>query len=182
MPLRVSTVPPDLEITTTSVRLSWPPISFSTRSMPSGSVLSKKWTRIRSRPPLSRPSAELTNCGPSAEPPMPTTSSSRNFPAGPAISPLCTLAAKSLIAASVDVMALGDLRVRRELWGAQPVVADHAFFVGIGDGASLQSCHVGERLCELGLHRVEEAVGERHAAEVERKPERGILVAELFET
>ncbi len=105
MPLRVSTVPPDFEITTTRVRRSWLPISFRTRSIPSGSVLSKKWTRILSRPALRRLSAWLTNCGPSAEPPMPITSSSRNFPAGPEISPLWIFAANVLIEARVDVMA-----------------------------------------------------------------------------
>ena len=49
MPLRVSGVPPLLEVTTQSVSPSRPGQASSMRAMPSGSVLSKKWTRIRSR-------------------------------------------------------------------------------------------------------------------------------------
>ena len=45
--------------------------------MPSGSVLSKNEMPILSRPPLSRPSAWLTNCGPRADPPMPIKRSER---------------------------------------------------------------------------------------------------------
>ena len=73
MPLRVSFVPPDLEITTVSVAARPPSVAAiraSSRAMPSGSVLSKKNGRSGSR---GEPSASATNCGPSAEPPMPMT-------------------------------------------------------------------------------------------------------------
>src|SRR2546421_347903 len=68
IPFRVSFVPPDFETTTTSV---WPSSSLifsKTRSNPSGSVLSKNKMSIGS---CRDPSASETNCGPSAEPPMP---------------------------------------------------------------------------------------------------------------
>jgi len=81
MPLRVSGVPPDLETTSTSVLLSLPFKPRSVRAMPSGSVLSRKWTRISS---LLVPKQSATSCGPSAEPPMPTSSRSvkRSAPGG----------------------------------------------------------------------------------------------------
>ena len=66
MPLRVSGVPPDLEMTTTRVSASGS--CSSTRSMPSGSVLSRK----RMAKPLPG-SASATSSGPKAEPPMPMT-------------------------------------------------------------------------------------------------------------
>src|SRR5438876_559434 len=71
----VSFVPPDLETTTTSV---WGRRSSSlskTRSNPSGSVLSKKKMSIGSR---ADPSASATSCGPSAEPPIPISSTCLN--------------------------------------------------------------------------------------------------------
>ena len=73
IPLRVSFVPPDFEITTVSVAGRPPSVAAireSSRARPSGSVLSKKNGRSGSR---GEPSASATNCGPSAEPPMPTT-------------------------------------------------------------------------------------------------------------
>ena len=104
MPLRVSLVPPLLEMTTTSVVQSRSLNASKRRSNPSGSVLSKKWIFIVS---AEEPSASATNCGPSADPPMPTTSTSVNFlPPGAATPPECTAAAKRPIAAFVSSMAL----------------------------------------------------------------------------
>jgi len=66
--------------------------------------------------------------------------------------------------------------------GPQPVVADHAVLVGIGDGALFERSHVGERLFHRHFDFREKAVGERHAADIERHAERGVVVIELFET
>ena len=73
--------------------------------MPSGSVLSKKWTAILSAPGC--PGRRRRTPGPRAEPPIPIERTLVNFEAdGGLIFPEWTLAAKSLIAASV----LRDLR------------------------------------------------------------------------
>jgi len=58
----------------------------------------------------------------------------------------------------------------------------HPVLVGIGDGALFERGHGGERLCEPRLHRGEEVIRERHAAQIERQPKRGIVVTVLFET
>ncbi len=68
--MRVSGVPPLLEATTQSVSRSRPPSRRSTRSIPSGSVLSMKSTRSLSV--AGSPSASATNIGPRADPPIPT--------------------------------------------------------------------------------------------------------------
>jgi hypothetical protein len=103
MPLRVSLVAPDFEMTTVNVRPRSPPISAKVRSMPSGSVLSKKKGRIGSS---GEPRAPVTNIGPSAEPPMPTRSILVNLgaPAG-RILPVCTSEANARMRARVSVMA-----------------------------------------------------------------------------
>ena len=61
MPLRVSLVPPLLEMTTVRVRARPSPMASKTRSMPSGSVLSRKNGRIRSP---AEPSASAHELGP----------------------------------------------------------------------------------------------------------------------
>lgn len=95
IPLRVSGVPPDLEMTTASVSPSCPSSAASVRSIPSGSVLSKKNSCILSF--LGHPSASATNCGPRAEPPMPMTRQFLNLPVAPVMLPLCAAAAICLI-------------------------------------------------------------------------------------
>ena len=99
-PLRVSTVPPDFEMTTTRVFARFGPISARTLSKPSGSVLSKKWAFIRSRRGV--PSAWLTNCGPRAEPPIPMTSRCVRFPLGPVMAPEWIFDANFFIDPRVD--------------------------------------------------------------------------------
>jgi len=37
-----------------------------------------------------------------------------------------------------------DFASRRQMWRAQPVMADHAVLVGVGDGAFFERGHVGE--------------------------------------
>ena len=77
--------PPDLEITRLSVFPNPAPIARCVRSIPSGSVLSRKNTRILSS---AAPSASAASCGPRAEPPMPITSRFSNFsPRGLLIAP-----------------------------------------------------------------------------------------------
>ena len=65
----------------------------------------------------------------------------------------------------------GDLRVGREFRRAQPVVADHALLVGVGDGALFQGGHVGEGLGDGRRHLFGEARWRGRAAEVERDAE-----------
>ena len=62
MPLRVSLVPPDLEMMMQSVLFKSLPIVAKTRSIPSGSVLSKKYGFSLSV--RGSPKAWATNCGP----------------------------------------------------------------------------------------------------------------------
>jgi len=64
----------------------------------------------------------------------------------------------------------------------QPVMADHAFFVGISDGTAFEFGHGGEGLLHAWLHRGEEIVRERDAADVEREAEIAVLVKVFFET
>ena len=40
----------------------------------------------------------------------------------------------------------------RQVRVAQPVVADHAAFIGVGDGAAFERLHVGEGLLDFRLH------------------------------
>ena len=173
MPLRVSTVPPDFEITTTSVcaELAAEPVEHE--SMPSGSVLSKKWTPHLVAAALSRPSAWLTNCGPERGAADADDQQLAELPAGPAISPLWTLAAKSLMAARVAVISSRISGVGASCGRAQPVMADHAVLVGIGDGALFQGGHGGERLLHRRLHAGEEVVRKGDPADVEGEPEAG---------
>ena len=85
IPFRVSFVPPDLETTTTSVWESRSFILSKTRSNPSASVLSKKKMSMGA---LAEPSASATNCGPSAEPPIPISSTClKRFPFSAVIFP-----------------------------------------------------------------------------------------------
>ncbi len=151
----------------------------SSRSMPSGSVLSKKNGRSGSR---GEPSASATNCGPSAEPPMPTTrrfvkrggllrrDAARVHGRGEVLDPRERPADR-----------LGRLRVGRELRRAQPVVADAPLLVGVRDRAVLERVHRGERGGERGRHervlhaarrprgRLREVDEERERGHVERE-------------
>ena len=65
----------------------------------------------------------------------------------------------------------GNLRIRREFGSTQPVVADHALLIGVGDGALLERRHVGERLGHDWGHLLGETGGRWRAAEVERDAE-----------
>ena len=78
IPLRVSLVPPDFEMTIQSVLSRFDLTLSITLSIPSGSVLSKNHIFMRSF--FGLPSACETNCGPKADPPMPMTMTFSNKP------------------------------------------------------------------------------------------------------
>ena len=67
----------------------------------------------------------------------------------------------------------GNLGVRRELGRAEPVVADHALLIRIGDGAFLEGSHVGECLGHGRCHLLGETSRRWCAAEIERDAEFG---------
>jgi len=56
---------------------------------------------------------------------------------------------------------------------AEPVMADHALFIGIGDGAGFELVHGGEGLFHGGCEAREEGVVEGHAGDVQRQAEGG---------
>ncbi len=68
-----------------------------------------------------------------------------------------------------------QLRIWRERRLAQPVMADHSFFIGIRDSARFQVAHRGKRLVDPRSHLVEEIVRKFHPADVDRETE--IVVA-----
>ena len=119
MPLRVSGVPPDLLMTTTSASCSEPTRS-SCRSMPSGSVLSSTCSAIGAPTP---PNTSASSIGPSALPPMPTSTTLVNAPpSGGAMRPACTPWAKASTAA------------------IEPAIASSMAGVGASPGARNQKC------------------------------------------
>ena len=69
----------------------------------------------------------------------------------------------------------GDLRRGRLLRRAQPVVADHALLVGVGDRPLLERLHRRERPLERRLPVRERPLVEAHAAQVEPHPEAGVV-------
>jgi len=69
--------------------------------------------------------------------------------------------------------------VGREGRVAEPVVADHAALVRVGDGALLELPHGGEGLLHPGLHLLQEVVREPHPADVDEEAELLVLVQPL---
>jgi hypothetical protein len=106
----------------------------------------------------------------------------KGLPPGAEIAPLCTRSAKSFDRGEGVEISVRSSGVGASWGRAQPVVADHAFLVGIGDGAGFERGHVGEGFLHARLHRREEVVGERDAADVEGEPEIAVLVEVFFET
>ena len=74
---------------------------------------------------------------------------------------------------------LTQFLLRRERGVAQPVMADHALFVGIRDRALLQLRHRGEGLLHARFHLREEVVRKVDAAKVDGQAERR-EVREMF--
>ena len=68
---------------------------------------------------------------------------------------------------------LADFRCWRERGIPQPIMADHAIFVRIGNRAFFQRGHVGQRLLHARFHRGEEFVDHVHPAQVHRQTEFG---------
>lgn len=62
---------------------------------------------------------------------------------------------------------------------AEPVVADHAALVGVGDGALLELPHGDEGALHERLHLQEEVVGEAHPADVDEEAQLLVLVEPL---
>ena len=52
-------------------------------------------------------------------------------------------------------------------------MADHPFFIGVGDGTALQRGHLGEGALHRRLHAREKILGEIHAADIDAQAERG---------
>ncbi len=66
---------------------------------------------------------------------------------------------------------LFQLRRRREIRIAQPVVADHPAFVGIGDRTGFQRRDVGKSLVDFRSHAAVKLRPDVHQREIERKAE-----------
>ena len=69
---------------------------------------------------------------------------------------------------------VADLVVGGEVGVAEPVVADHALFVGVGDGPGLESFAVGVGTGNFGGEVIAQGLGEIHEGEVEGEAEVGV--------
>ena len=69
----------------------------------------------------------------------------------------------------------------RKLRRAEPIVADHALFVGIGNGALFQDGHGRESLLDGGLHGREKVVGKGDAADIHGEAEISVVAVVGFE-
>ena len=84
---------------------------------------------------------------------------------------------RELFDARVGLFDIGaQLRGRREVWIAQPVMADHSLFVRVRDRACLQFPHRGKRLVHARLHFFEKIIRKTHPADVDGEIE--IVVAQ----
>ena len=75
-----------------------------------------------------------------------------------------------------------DCQRGRERGIPQPIMTDHAVFIGIRDGALFQRRHVGQRLLHARFHAREKLVGHVHAAQVHRQTNLGIFGVILLES
>jgi hypothetical protein len=73
----------------------------------------------------------------------------------------------------LDLLADGGLRSEGGM--AEPVMADHAFFVGIGDGAMFEIGHAGEGFLHARFHGGKKIIREVHAADVQGQAESGVM-------
>ena len=78
---------------------------------------------------------------------------------------------KTLYLGDVALNLRLDFGSGRELRRAEPIVADHSVFVGIGDGAGFERDHRGERLLRGLLHRCQKSVVETDSADVQTEPQ-----------
>src|SRR4051794_875480 len=59
-------------------------------------------------------------------------------------------------------------------------MADHAFFVWVGNGPALQFIHRGERFLQGRLHRIDKRAIDPRAAQIDRQPDGRKFGVELF--
>ena len=85
------------------------------------------------------------------------------------IEPECTRGSERLDVGSRLSYRGGDLRRGSEVRRSQPVVADHALLVRVGDGAGFQRVHGLERVLHRRRHALEKPVVKPHPAHVERQ-------------
>jgi hypothetical protein len=169
--LRVSAVPPDLETTMTSASSSAPPSRASARSKPSGSVLSKKMDADGVVGRGERVGDELRSQGGAAD------AGEQDVAEG--LARLAEQLARAQARGEVADLALhradglGGCGVGGAVGIAQPVVADGALFVGIGDLARFEPLHGVQGPLDGRVHALEKVVAEAHAADVERQAEIG---------
>ena len=81
------------------------------------------------------------------------------WPRSPRTRELCTSPANFLMRASVSSISLRSSGVGARSRVAQPIVADHALLVGVGDGAAFERVHRGEGLLHRRLHLRQEFAG-----------------------
>ena len=144
----------------------------STRAMPSGSVLSMKmdvhfvgaWLAQgigdKFRAEGAAADADRENVGEAVR-------------LGGLIFPECMSAANYLIEARVSVISLAISFVGARFGIAQPIMADHAILIGIGDRAFLQLIHRGKGFFDRRFHFREECVIKMHPAHIQCQIKRG---------
>jgi hypothetical protein len=67
---------------------------------------------------------------------------------------------------------ISNLRARREGRVTQPIVADHAVLVGVGDRPFFELVHRAERSLDWPVHAIEEAIVEPHPTDVDGQIDR----------
>ena len=122
------------------------------------------------------PRASATNCGPRAEPPMPMSSTCLKLGAGWRRDRAgVDVGGEILDARRVSRDFLRIISGRGRSCGvAQPVVADHAAFVGVGDGTGFDCLHVGEGLGDARLKLSDVTRRNVHQGEVEGESVLGV--------
>src|SRR3954466_13317962 len=76
---------------------------------------------------------------------------------------------------------VANLGHRREVWVAEPIMADHALLVGVGNRAFLERVHCGESLLHARLDEFEEAFRKLDAAQVQSEAELRIIEIPFLE-
>ena len=62
--------------------------------------------------------------------------------------------------------AVANVGTGGNVWVAQPVMADHAIFVGVGDRPSFKGGHIRKCLAKARLHGGDKGIVKAHAADV----------------
>ena len=141
--------------------------------MPSGSVLSRKWGVRRSPASTERVRHELRPEGGPADADDQQVAEALG---ARRLHPAVVHAGGEVQDAGPGVADGGrDLRRGRLLRRPQPVVADHAVLVGVGDRPALERLHGIDRGLDRSLALGEGRVAEPRAAQVEPHPETGVV-------